>query len=74
MRLQAGSYLHSSELDHRPDALRNHVEVLSSLWGDQGKVRVPRLHKHTHKVFQFSQLDNKFKQKPIGHVHNKPCF
>lgn len=30
-------YLYSSKLHHRPDPLRNHVEVLCSLWGNQGK-------------------------------------
>lgn len=40
---QAGSYLHRCELNHRPDALRNHVEVFSSLWGSQGKVRFSQL-------------------------------
>lgn len=49
VNLQAGSHLHSCELNHGPDALRNHVEVLSSLWGDQGKVRVSRLQSHINK-------------------------
>lgn len=43
--LKAVSYLHSSQLNHRPDALRNHVEVLCSLWGNQGKIQLRRLHR-----------------------------
>lgn len=31
-------YLHSCELHHRPNALRNHEDVFSSLWRQQGKI------------------------------------
>lgn len=47
---QAG-YLHSSELNHRPDALRNHVEVLGSLWGHQGKIGIAQLHRGRKKKY-----------------------
>lgn len=41
--LKTVRYLHSSELNHGPDALRNHVEVLGSLRGNQRKIWLARL-------------------------------
>lgn len=38
LSLKTVRYLHSSELNHGPDTLRNHVEVLGSLWGNQRKI------------------------------------
>lgn len=36
--LKTVPYLHSSELNHGPDALWNHIEVLGSFWRNQRKI------------------------------------
>lgn len=67
--IKAVSHLHSGELNHRPDALRNHVEVLCSFWGNQGKIGLTHLHTQ-RKIYEVAVGKNIF----IIFFHIFSCF
>lgn len=67
-------YLHSSELNHRPNALRNHIEVLGSFWRNQRKIYFTRLRRERVHEAAAIKIAMKLKQYAVHIKHSCLVF